>query len=83
MDGQIIVASNVVTSADTGLQNFPEITSVTMVSLQFPLPGSHTFEVQESDDTGRCSGPTARTDVGAQSNTSNNPSTRTLIVREF
>jgi trimeric autotransporter adhesin len=76
MDGQIIVASNIEMVA-------PTKTSVTMMSLQYPAPGSHTFEVQETDDTGNCDGSTFRTVVGSGSNTSSNWSTSTLIVLEF
>ncbi len=76
MDGTIIAVSNVWVSGTM-------LTSVTLLSLQFPAPGSHTFEVQESDDTGRCGSSTIRTTVGASSNRSTNYSTSTLIVREF
>ena len=77
MDGNIIVASTLQIANTLAPQ------SLTMVSLQFPAPGTHTFEVQESDDTGTCSGGHAFTIVGWPSNTSSNFSTRTLIVREF
>ena len=79
MDGNIIAASN--------LQNFNShsiTTSLTLVSLQFPAAGNHTFEVQESDDNSACGLGGARTQVGLPSNASaSNFSTRTLIVREF
>lgn len=74
MDGNIIAVSNIIGTGTT---------SVTMVSLQLPAPGSHTFEVQESDDTGGCNSPTSRTGVGFGSGSSSNFSTRTLVVREF
>jgi hypothetical protein len=79
MDGHIITTSNTITNDGNG--GF--LPSLTMVPLQFPGPGTHTFEVQESDDTGGCGGDTSRTHVGWPSNTSSNFSTRTLIVREF
>jgi hypothetical protein len=77
MDGNIIAASN--TAHTSGFA----LSSLTMVSLQFPAPGTHTFEVQESDDTAGCSGFSLRTLVGSASNTSSNFSTSTLIVREY
>jgi len=79
MDSQIIVNSNIALQSGASGGIFP----LTMVSLQFPPPGSHAFEVQESDDTGGCSGGTDRTLISAPSGTSSNFSTRTLIVREF
>ena len=81
MDGQIIAASNIALGPPSSQGHLAE-TSVTMVSLQFPARGSHTFEVQESDDTGLCSGDSTRTTISNGSNTSSNFSTRTLIVRE-
>ena len=78
IDGNIIAASNVRTGSGDAIG-----LSATMVSLQFPAPGSHTFEVQESDDTGGCSGFHGTTHVGIPSNTSSNFSTSALIVREF
>ena len=77
MDGNIIAASNAAHTSGFA------ISSLTMVSLQFPAPGTHTFEVQESDDTAGCSGFSLRTLVGYPSNSSSNFSTSTLIVREF
>jgi len=59
MDGNIITVSNVDPWIDGS-----HLESLTMVSLQFPPPGNHTFEVQESDDTGGCSGFNIRTEVG-------------------
>jgi len=80
MDGQIIAASNI---DDANQDTLVQVTSVTMMSLQSPAPGRHTFEVQESDDTGFCNSSTIRTLVGIPSGTSSNFSTRTLIVHEL
>jgi hypothetical protein len=79
MDGKII-ASSVIQTLPASNPSF-ETTAVTMVSLQFPAPGSHTFEVQETDDTGSCGSPTTRTWVSFSGSSA--LSTRTLIVREF
>jgi hypothetical protein len=60
--------------------------TVTMMSLQAPAAGTHTFQVQESDDASMCgSGDYFQTYVswGEQGSTGWASQTRTLIVREF
>jgi hypothetical protein len=75
MDSQIISQSNVAGFVGGNINDISAVVpSVTMVSLQFPAPGTHTYYVEEVDNTGGCSNGTFRTRIGT---------TRTLIVREF
>jgi hypothetical protein len=83
MDNQFI-ASTFLDEARSGNAGGVSASQVSLMSLQTPAAGSHTFQVQESDDQGFCSGggitPTHVSGAPAWYAESAN---RTLIVREF
>jgi hypothetical protein len=59
-------------------------TPLTMTSLQTPAAGTHTFQVQETDDTSfLCSNIYVQTTVSGQSAFVSETAPRSLIVREF
>jgi len=91
MDGKIIESAAVNASGEdpgTSYTGSFSLTSVPLLSMQTPVAGSHTFQVQESDDQSNCSGkvevlsPTIIS-VGSGTVASNPGSTRTLIVHEL
>jgi len=58
-------------------------TPVTIMSLQFPAAGEHTFQVQATDDQQFLCGDYLPTTVSGQSDVFSQTAPRTLIVREF
>jgi hypothetical protein len=80
MDSQIIATQNLGISGC----DFYGLT-VTMISLQTPAAGKHTFQVQEADDASQCGrGDYSPTFISLNLDAPSWPSpTRSLIVREF